>query len=85
MDLRSESAMKQIDNAMRLMVRDISIYTGMSENDVIDNYFSVGNPSIFAQVTLPEYKYPLTNMLSQMLSRGHTESRFTIKMLEERK
>lgn len=84
MDLRSCSALNQIDNAMRLMIRDISIYTGMSEDDVIDNYFSVGNPSIFAQVALPEYKYPLTNMLGRMLSKGHTENRFTIEMLEER-
>lgn len=83
MDLRSSSALKQIDNAARLMIRDIAIYTGQAEEEVIDEYFHVGNPSIFMQVATKPKKYPVTTMLARMLKKNHTEGRFNIDMISE--
>lgn len=86
MDLRASSFQTQSDNVISLMIRDIAIYTGLTEEEVIEEYYHIANPSIARQVLDDlngDNKHPLTTMLAKMLTKNHTEGRFTVQMLME--
>lgn len=57
-------------NALNLMVRDIAILTNKSEEDVIEEYYTLGNPSIFMQVVSD--KSPITTIIGNMLKSKNT-------------
>lgn len=75
----------QQNEAMRLMIRDIALYTNQTEDGVIDEYYAAANPSIFQQVVLGKDKYPITEMLGKMLKSNLLDGKITYEMLLEKK